>query len=176
MAVGFPGINAPIPENADERLWEFGLSSSDPFRNQSHRRLNHSSEPGSRWHHHEQRRSWDFIDDGPPGVDLAFSPSVSSYPPRHHNYDYNYSSDSSRGPTPTFARPHSDRGRRSSLVYEDFVSHSSPYSSSNKRSSPQDTGSARFRHETDDRRDGYALNYSFRVNDDYDRHRHRSWR
>ncbi|KAJ9173095.1 hypothetical protein P3X46_016266 [Hevea brasiliensis] len=133
MAVKYPGINAPIPENADERLWAAGRSSYDPFRNRSHHRSNHSSEPISRWRHHEQRGSRDSLDEGPPGVDPVFSPS--NYPPRYGNYDSSYNFDNTRGPIPSLSRSHSDRGRRSPLASEEFSSHSSsPYSSSEKRS------------------------------------------
>ena len=45
MSVEFPGINAPIPENADERRWAARLSSSNSSRNQSNRKSNYPTEP-----------------------------------------------------------------------------------------------------------------------------------
>ncbi|KAJ6766429.1 ZINC FINGER CCHC DOMAIN-CONTAINING PROTEIN 8 [Salix purpurea] len=170
MSVEFPGVNAAIPENADQRLWEVGPASSDPCRHQSHHRLNYLSENTGRWNHHEQRQ---YRDDGPPGVDSVFSPSMSSYPPRYGHYDPSYSSDSPRDLTPAFGRSNSDRGR-SAVVYEDFVSHSSTsIPSLRNRSSPQDMGSARYR--TDNSQDDYDPDYSYRDYS-FDRHRHRSRR
>ncbi|KAL3833433.1 hypothetical protein ACJIZ3_008169 [Penstemon smallii] len=55
-SVEFPGINAPIPKNADEILWAPGSSSLNLSKDPSHRKYNHSSvniseghlnEPGS---------------------------------------------------------------------------------------------------------------------------------
>lgn len=181
MAALFPGINAPIPENADERLWAAGSSSYDPFRSRSFRRSNHSSEPISRWRHHEQRGSRDSIDEGPPGVDPVVSPSTSSYPPRYGNYDSSHNLDN-RDPIPSLARSHADRGRRSPLASEDFSSHISPlHSSSNKRPSPRNSSSTRLEDENDERLNDYRLDYLHRSNYEYDRydfdrHRHRSWR
>ncbi|RVW44818.1 hypothetical protein CK203_087107 [Vitis vinifera] len=66
MSVEFPGINAPIPKNADERRWAAG--------SRPHRRLNHSYEPSSRRNSHEQRWSRDYRDDGPCDSDMEISP------------------------------------------------------------------------------------------------------
>ncbi|MCL7040266.1 hypothetical protein MKW94_003433 [Papaver nudicaule] len=68
MSVEFPGINAPIPENADERRWASSqaVSSFDPYRN-SHRfnpSPSHSSEANYRSHFSDQRRPRDYRDDG----------------------------------------------------------------------------------------------------------------
>ncbi|KAJ6999267.1 hypothetical protein NC653_010069 [Populus alba x Populus x berolinensis] len=170
MSVEFPGINAAIPENADQRLWEVGPTSSDPWRHRSQPRLKYSSEATGRWHHHEQRQ---YRDDGPPGVDSVFSPSISSYPPRYGHHDSSYSSDSPRDLTPAFGRSNSDRGRNA-LLHEDFASHgSTSFSSLRKRSSPQDIGSARYR--TDSSQDDCDTDYSYRDYS-FDRHRHRSRR
>ncbi|XP_037491782.1 uncharacterized protein LOC105638692 isoform X2 [Jatropha curcas] len=177
-AVEFPGINAPIPENADERIWAAGPSGYDPSRNRLHRRSNHSSESISRWNHYEQRGPRDSIDEGPPGVDPVFSPSRSSYPPRYGNHDSSYNLDSPKDSFASLSRSHSDRGKRSPLVYEDSASHSSsPYSSSNKRTSPKD----RLENVTDERWNESGSDYLHRSNDEYDRyehdrHRHRNWR
>lgn len=80
MSVEFPGINAPIPEKADERLWAARVgppSSSDISKNWSQQR---SSSYGSRGHHREQRTG-DFRDDGPPG-DPGHSSSQFSFQSR----------------------------------------------------------------------------------------------
>ncbi|KAL5080424.1 hypothetical protein RYX36_008845 [Vicia faba] len=81
MSVEFPGINAPIPEKADERLWAARAVvpsfSSDISRNWSQQR---SSSFGSRGHHWEQRIG-DLRDDGPPG-DPGLSSSQFSFQPR----------------------------------------------------------------------------------------------
>ncbi|KAJ8775413.1 hypothetical protein K2173_023178 [Erythroxylum novogranatense] len=173
MSAEFPGINAPIPENADERLWSAAPPSIDLFSSQSHDRSNHSLEPAGRWHHHEQRWSRNYSDDGPPGVD-SISPSMSSYPPRYGSYD-SHSSDSLRGPTPALGRFYSERGRRSPLLYEDSTSHSPHnsflYSKRYKLSSPARDGTDRFENENN-RHDDYNLEYSTRRNDDYDRRHH----
>ncbi|XVF27073.1 hypothetical protein REPUB_Repub14bG0075000 [Reevesia pubescens] len=169
MTVEFPGINVPIPVEADEKLWAPGPSSSESSRSRPHHRLNHSSESGSRGHHHEQRYFGDFEDEGPPGVDSRFS---SSYPPRYGNYDSPYSFHSPREHiprprSPTLERSHYDRGRRSPLVYEDFASpgsySSSLYSWSDRRNSPRIHGSARFENEIDERLDSRP-DYSSRAN------------
>ncbi|KDO58920.1 hypothetical protein CISIN_1g007230mg [Citrus sinensis] len=152
MTTEFPGINAPIPENADERLWAARPSSSDSSRDRSHHRLNHHSESISRGRYHEQRWSRDYRDDGPPGVD-----PVSSYPPRYGGYDY-YSSHSR---SPTRGRSYSDRDR------DDYASHgsySSPYS--NRHTSPPD-------YDLDRYRDDYSREYLSRSMDEYDRFRPR---
>ncbi|KAH9675888.1 CCHC-type domain-containing protein [Citrus sinensis] len=152
MTAEFPGINAPIPENADERLWAARPSSSDSSRDRSHHRLNHHSESISRGRYHEQRWSRDYRDDGPPGVD-----PVSSYPPRYGGYDY-YSSHSR---SPTRGRSYSDRDR------DDYASHgsySSPYS--NRHTSPPD-------YDLDRYRDDYSREYLSRSMDEYDRFRPR---
>lgn len=127
MTVEFPGVNAPIPENADEGRWVAAPSSLDASRNQSHRRSNHSSESGSRGHHREQRWYRDSRDDGPPGVEPGFSPSVSTYP-RYSSYDLSYSSHSPRGNiprvrSPTLGRSQLERGRRSYLDDEGYSNH-----------------------------------------------------
>ncbi|KAI4352262.1 hypothetical protein L6164_006531 [Bauhinia variegata] len=67
MTVKFPGINAPIPENADEILWAAGPSNAYPSRNRLQHRLNYSTDHASRGHYREQRMSRDYRDDGPPG-------------------------------------------------------------------------------------------------------------
>lgn len=81
MSVEFPGINAPIPEKADERLWAARAIvpsiAIDISRNWSQQR---SSSFGSRGHQHDQRIG-DLRDDGPPG-DPGLNSSHFSFQPR----------------------------------------------------------------------------------------------
>uniref|UniRef100_A0A1J3EGN9 Zinc finger CCHC domain-containing protein 8 n=1 Tax=Noccaea caerulescens TaxID=107243 RepID=A0A1J3EGN9_NOCCA len=100
MTVEFPGINAPLPENADEWVWE-----ADPsFR---------SSRSNSRW---QQRisRGHDYRDDGQLGVES------SSYPPRHGRNDYGYGSKDyrSRSRSPGMERSLSERSKRDYSSYD----------------------------------------------------------
>ncbi|OMO94670.1 PSP, proline-rich [Corchorus olitorius] len=177
MTAEFPGINAPIPAEADEKLWAPGPSSSESFRSRSHHRSQYSSESGSRGHHHEQRYYGDLDDEGPPGVDTRIS---SSYPPRYGNYDSPYSFQSPRDHiprprSPTLGRSFSERGRRSPLVYEDFASHgsygSTRYSPSDRRTPPRIHGSARHENEIDERLDNRYPDYSSWSSS----HRHHRW-
>ncbi|XP_039052288.1 zinc finger CCHC domain-containing protein 8-like [Hibiscus syriacus] len=148
MTVEFPGINASIPAEADEKLWAPVIQVPNRLGvGQSHYRLNHSSEPGSRGL--ERRYYDDYEDDGPPGVDTRVS---STFLPRYGNHDSAYNFQSSRQPilrqrSPTSGRSYYERGRRSPLVYEDFASHGSHSSS---RHSPRSHGSARYENEIDD--------------------------
>lgn len=165
MTVEFPGINAPIPVGADEKLWAPGSLSSELSRSRFHHRLNHSSEPASRGFHHEQRYYGDYEDEGPPGVDSRSF--ASSYPPRYGNYDSPHSFHSPRDPiprprSPTWERSYSDRGRRSPVVYEEFAS-SSMYSSSGRRNSPRIHASARFENEIDESWHNSHSDYSSRA-------------
>lgn len=134
MSVEFPGINAPIPENADERLWAPEPSSSGLPRNRSNQRLNHYPEYDTRGNdHHQQRWSRDYRDDRPPGVDSIKSPP--SFTPRYGGHDFSYDSQTPRGSfstsrSPNLGRPHSDRGRRSPHRDDDYSRYSSSYSSS----------------------------------------------
>lgn len=143
MTVEFPGINAPIPENADERRWAPGSSSSGRSRHSSRRRPNHHSDSVSREHHREHRWSMDSRDDGPPGSDPGYGPPFSSsYPPRYGDLD-------SFG-SPTFGRSQLERGRRSPHIYEDYPghgSHDSPRSFLDRIRSPPDYGLGRFGNE-----------------------------
>ncbi|XP_055828913.1 uncharacterized protein LOC129896940 isoform X2 [Solanum dulcamara] len=129
MSVDFPGVNAPIPEHADERRWEPAPSSSRYSRSHSHNRYNHAQDYVNRGHyHHEQRRSRDFEDDGPPGVDPGTSPS-STYSYRYGTYDSRYSSHSPRDSasmprSPSFGRSLSERERKSPLVKDGSYHHS----------------------------------------------------
>lgn len=116
MSVEFPGVNAPIPENADEwrwgaRAWKFDL----PRNRSNHRFHNNSTEPASRSHYHEERWNHrDYRDEGPPGVDPVGGPLTSSFSPRYTGYE-------SRGST--YSRSLSERGKRSPLAREMSSSH-----------------------------------------------------
>jgi len=175
MSVGFPGINAPIPENADEKRWTSGSSSSNSSRNRSHHRNNHSSETMNRGQYHDRRWDRDFKDDGPPGCDPVFS---TSYPPRYGGYDSpQYSGGNVSIPSPSFGRSMSDRGRWNPSVLEGSSnpgSHSSvPYSSPNAMFSPPSYGSAGFPRRADDSRNGFDSDLSSHRRDSY---HHRSRR
>lgn len=113
-SVKYPGINAPIPENADERLWAAEPSSSGLPRTWTNQRMNHHVEHDWRGtDHHQQRWSRDYRDDRPPGVDSVKSPPM-SFTPRYGGHDFNYES-----PRGNLGRSHSDRGRRSPLLDDD---------------------------------------------------------
>ena len=163
MTVKFPGINAPIPDNADERLWSSGVepSSSDISRNSSFppHRSNYSSDYGSRGHHRESRLGGDFMDDGPPG-DPGHSSSMFSFHPRFVGHD-------SGTRSPSSSRSQSDWSR-SPLREEPpmpFSFHSLYYSSFSERHfSPMDRVYDRDR------------DLSSRFKDRSDERHHRSWR
>ncbi|KAM3394713.1 putative protein isoform X1 [Capsicum galapagoense] len=121
MSVDFPGVNAPIPEHADERRWEAVPSSSHYLRSHSHNQYNHAQDTVNRGHYHEHRRSRDIEDDGPPGCDPGTSPSLSGHSYRYGTYESRYSSHSPRDSasmprSPSFGRSLSERDRRSPLV------------------------------------------------------------
>ncbi|CAL0321687.1 unnamed protein product [Lupinus luteus] len=91
MTVEFPGINAPIPENADERLWSAGAAPSsydisNISRNLPQHRSNHTTDYGSRGHFREPRLPGDFRDDAPPG-DQGFSSPRYSFHPMYDRHD-----------------------------------------------------------------------------------------
>ncbi|CAN7128226.1 unnamed protein product [Brassica rapa subsp. narinosa] len=98
MTVEFPGINAPLPENADEWLWDAAAAPS-------HRS---SRSNNNRW---QQRtsRGHDYRDDD----QLGFEPS--SYPPRYGSRsDYGYGSKDrrSRSRSPIMERSLTERSKR----------------------------------------------------------------
>ncbi|KAG9450062.1 hypothetical protein H6P81_010027 [Aristolochia fimbriata] len=123
MIVAFPGVNAPIPENADERLWARSPSILGHYRSQSH---SNSRSYG------EQKWSRDYRDEAPPGVDTW---------PRHGDYDSVGSSDymnSRNNPVSRDAalgRSRSDRGWRSPSALESPTGQGSSYYSSSHLSS-----------------------------------------
>ncbi|XP_010552328.1 PREDICTED: uncharacterized protein LOC104822697 isoform X2 [Tarenaya hassleriana] len=99
VTVEFPGINAPIPESADERLW-------------AHRSSTRSQHKTGRGYdachdHHRPALARDHIDEGPPGVE------PSSYPPRYGN---RYGEDHHRG-----VRKHMPRARSSGFERSDNI-------------------------------------------------------
>ncbi|XP_031117215.1 zinc finger CCHC domain-containing protein 8-like [Ipomoea triloba] len=151
MSVEFPGINAPVPEDADKWRWAAGSSSWKISRTSSYSRHNHTSdrehylerqlsrdfqdeghdhrtETINRGHHHEKLPG-DFEDEGPPGCghDPVMSPSLSH---RFRGHDSNFSSPSPRDGSSapkshSYGRSSSDRGRRSLLVHDSSSNHSS---------------------------------------------------
>ncbi|XP_057769917.1 uncharacterized protein LOC130989824 isoform X2 [Salvia miltiorrhiza] len=123
MTVEFPGINAPVPENADERFWAPISSSSNSSRYSSHQRYNQPSETSSRGYYSEQRWSRDWDDEGPPGCEPGTSPSLSNHFHRFGDMDSGYRPLSPRASPSTpwsssYARSLSDRGRRSPLHHD----------------------------------------------------------
>ncbi|KAK9277728.1 hypothetical protein L1049_007275 [Liquidambar formosana] len=138
MSVDFPGMNALIPENADQRKWAafLGSPSLNYSRNQSNHSSNYSSEGIPRGQFYAQRWPRDYRDGGSPGYNLGVSPPMSGYSLNYANFDLNYTSDSlsPRGHipiprSPSLGRSLSDGGRRSSLVHEGSpFDHDSPYS------------------------------------------------
>ncbi|KAM7267828.1 hypothetical protein ACFE04_009994 [Oxalis oulophora] len=150
--VDFPGINVPIPENANEKRW---APQPDSSRIRSH----------ERGHHREHRRSSEFINDGPPGVDPIFSPSSFPPTPRYDSYD---SFDLSR----ILGRSYSDRGRRS--PYEDSVGQSSSH---HYGSAPDHGFSRRFEEDRRERRNDSEAGYSWHNSmNESNGHRHHSRR
>ncbi|KAJ1397452.1 Zinc finger, CCHC-type [Sesbania bispinosa] len=174
MTVEFPGINSPIPENADERLWAAGAgpSSSDISRNRSQHRPNHSTDYGSRGHYREQRLG-DSRDDDPPG-DPGYSSSKYSFHPRFGSHD-------SVPRSSSMARSQLDWSRRSPMHDEEspkpFSYHSLHYSTSERLLSPLDRDSGRLGNRTSESslydRD---RDLSSRFKDRSEDHHYRSWR
>ncbi|KAI3500588.1 hypothetical protein L1887_36412 [Cichorium endivia] len=132
-SVQFPGVNAPIPENADEwrwgaRAWKFDLprNRGNPrFYNNNNNNNNNNipPEPVTRSHHHEERWNRGYREDGPPGVDPGSGGShTSGFSPRFSDYE-------SRGSS-YHHRAMSERVKRSPLIRED--ERWNPYESSRK--------------------------------------------
>ncbi|CAA0832740.1 Proline-rich spliceosome-associated (PSP) family protein / zinc knuckle (CCHC-type) family protein [Striga hermonthica] len=106
--IDFPGINAPIPKNADEWLWARNPSFANLSGYNSQRR--HNNRTYENLNTSERRWSRDLDDDGPPGCEPGTSPSLSNHFPRYGDHEY--------GLSPSYSRPMSDRGRRSPRVYD----------------------------------------------------------
>ena len=175
MTVEFPGINAPIPENADERLWaaRAGPSSSDISnisRSWPQHRSNSSTDYGSRGYFHVQRWSGDYRVDGPPG-DPGYGSFTHSFHPRYGAHD-------SLPRSPSVARSYSDWSRRSPLHDEEspkpFSFHSLHYSTSERHLSPFDRDLGRLGSSTSESLYDRDRDRTFRIHSD-DR-RYRSWR
>lgn len=153
MSIQFPGVNAPIPENADEwrwgaRAWKFDLPTRNRSSSLNHHRFHNSTEAiaaaTSRPHYHDERRNHrDYRDDGPPGVDPGSGPFPSSFSPRYTN------THDSRVST-TYGRSLPERGRWSPLIRETISSS----------------------HDDDDRWNPHSSDRKDRHED----RRHRSWR
>lgn len=150
MTVEFPGINAPIPENADHRRWTTPSSSfrSHPY-NRPTRLLDSQREhyqrndgpPGNEYSAAAGHRSSDFHrghyydrerDDGPPGTERGPGFAAHSYSPRHGTYDHNNSSHAARN----LGRSFSDRGMQSPARYDGLPSVHSPHPHPSGRESP----------------------------------------
>ncbi|KZV45598.1 hypothetical protein F511_02258 [Dorcoceras hygrometricum] len=132
MSVEFPGINSPIPEKADERLWASCYSNSSRSGDRCLPRHIQSYEYLSPGQNHERRRSRDTEDDGPPGCEPGMSPSISNRFHRYVDHDSSYESLSSQvSPSmpwsSTFGRSLSDIGRRSPLAQDNDSSNHGRY-------------------------------------------------
>lgn len=120
MTVEFPGINAPIPENADNWLWGTPHSSHNQSSHPNSSRPSESHR-GSYYNHIE---STDHRDDGPPGLAHGFAAfSRPAYSPRYSSQDHNSTS------SPHFGRSLSDKSWPSPILYGNSPIHSpqSPY-------------------------------------------------
>lgn len=174
MTVKFPGINAPIPENADEKLWSAGPSSSDISRSRPQQRSNYSTDYDSRGYNRERRTSIDYRDEGPPG-DPGYSSSRYSFHPRYGGYD---NENLSKPSSPRWGRSQSDRSWRS--PYDEGSSYPSShtsfhYSMTDRFLSPRDPDSSRPNNWTESPNDRDLSRTSRSRENTEDRH-HRSWR
>ncbi|XP_020251655.1 zinc finger CCHC domain-containing protein 8-like isoform X2 [Asparagus officinalis] len=95
MTVEFPGINGPIPENADQRRW---AQPSNSFRNRP-QRGQYSDQFRGNYHHDRYRDDGQSMGSGFP---------AHSYSPRYGAYEHSNSSNAGR--SPAFGRSLSDRG------------------------------------------------------------------
>ncbi|KAL4581892.1 hypothetical protein LXL04_006426 [Taraxacum kok-saghyz] len=102
MTVEFPGVNAPIPENADEWRWGARAWKFDIPRNRANPRFYNPPQLPTRTHHHEER--WSRVGDGPPGVD----PTGPTFSPRFTDYDSRGSSYHHRSMSERLKRSHDD--------------------------------------------------------------------
>lgn len=120
MTVHFPGINAPIPENADERLWNSSFSGPDKSDSEQ---TPCSSTSVSRGHRFDQTRVWDYNsspDEQPPGTErVGNSAFGSDYASRsiggNNTPSPNYSSRNHFPRSPNLTRSVSDSGRRTPI-------------------------------------------------------------
>ncbi|KAF3782961.1 Zinc finger CCHC domain-containing protein 8 [Nymphaea thermarum] len=130
MMIDFPGINAPIPENADSRCWAASPKQTHgpaSGRDWSNPRSSHSE--GRQFF--DRRSTEDYTDDAPPGTSGHYSSHMQS--PGVFSPSYGSESESSRlhnsiPRSPSLTRSYSER-RRSSLAYDS--SHSRNHGSYN---------------------------------------------
>ena len=167
-SVDFPGINAPIPEHADEGRW---ATSQGPRRNGANLQSNCFSEPTPKGLSQYHRGRRDYRDGGSPGYSPTmfdsshgYSGFIHSQPSRSSGLRYDhpssysgYASDpfSPRGDLPLMRDPSLGESvmydrRRSSLFREGSIIHGidalSPYASSGllQSQSPHHYGPIRF--------------------------------
>ncbi|KAI0491717.1 hypothetical protein KFK09_025977 [Dendrobium nobile] len=167
MTVEFPGINAPIPENADNWVW-----GTTPHSSHNHSSHSNSNRPTDS--HRDHIESIDrHRDDGPPGSAHGLAAfSRPGYSPRYSSQDH-YST-----PSPHLGRSLSDRSWPSPL-YESSPIHSPhsphPYSSLNWQSPPYHNLVANNNQRSYE--NPYRLNSDARERDqhrhDHHRHHHR---
>lgn len=158
MSVAFPGINAPIPDNADSRRW--GATSTGSGFNSSRSRVHQSK------HSSDHHRGHHIQDNDTPEADRRLSSSFPGYSPRYHSYNHNSGSRSLN-----FDRLLFEQGGHP-LTFETPPAHSphSPYPYPPTLLSPRD----HYRHRSYDRRSGEG---SFRWEPDcssFDRYDHHS--
>ncbi|MFS7947899.1 putative transcription factor interactor and regulator CCHC(Zn) family [Helianthus anomalus] len=132
-SVKFPGVNAPIPENADEwrwaaRAWKFELPRS---RSSNHRYHSSTESTATRPHHHEER--WN--------RDNKYRNATESAVTRPHHHEERWNHDmfrEDRVHSSSFSSSFSDRytGHRNLLIHETRSSHGNdrwnPYSTDSK--------------------------------------------
>nr|KAJ0209043.1 hypothetical protein LSAT_V11C400224010 [Lactuca sativa] len=93
MTVQFPGVNAPIPENADEWKWGARAWKFDLPRNRGNPRFFNPPET-----HHEERWNRGYREDGigPPGVDGPLASRFTDYESRGSSHHHSHRSMSER--------------------------------------------------------------------------------
>ncbi|KAJ6791541.1 zinc finger CCHC domain-containing protein 8-like isoform X1 [Iris pallida] len=82
MTVEFPGINAPIPENADRHRWAQASAPSGSFRNRSHHRPNPLTDTHKAQYPEHQRN------DGPTGTEYGSGSGPGYRLSDHHRGHY----------------------------------------------------------------------------------------
>ncbi|KNA03931.1 hypothetical protein SOVF_204530 [Spinacia oleracea] len=166
-SVEFPGMNAPIPNDADERVWAARPSNSDRHRNGG----GFHSESYNRGRHREHNNR-DFKDND----SFDFDRGPSRYTQRYGDHDFSPPSHSSRKNVPAPRSPNSgrstaDRGRNDNPDSEDPLANRlySSYSyNSSRRFSDHNNDSDGSR--------GDQPDYSSRGSNREDKYRHRSGR
>lgn len=142
MTVEFPGINAPIPEKADRRLWAPppGFSAGSGRRSEMQREFS------------DQRRPWDYRDSG--GASSSAAPLRRS-PPGYNSYEHHSLSrtprslpERERGPLSYEGSPYSSgRSLYSEEVYYGRTAHSDRrYGGAAAEDSPSSRDRLRHRH------------------------------